>query len=264
MKNEVGNLCPKSKTGFRMDFVEGTVCLYLWHVEITGYVFYYRVCFSLWFQWYEHKVRKVIGSPGLIPKRGKKPCLNKLMLFYSKSLLKMKTLMTLYFWLSIEPSTCSCNLTGPFCGSLEMWISIIDSSNNLLPPNYQCPVCDDHVMFSGCQSPGLCLAVSTSSPVGGCPETLLCEYLWCPVPVLLWIFRKQSSVGDHSSNWQVRVISWSQMGKSELEKSPRVGKGVWDGTEGSRMEGMKAVCNELMKRHSRCWLQLGISSREPS
>lgn len=69
MKNEMGNLCPKSKTGFRMDFVEGT---------ITGYMFYYRVYFSLWFQWYEHKVRKVIGSPGLIPKRGKKALLEQI------------------------------------------------------------------------------------------------------------------------------------------------------------------------------------------
>lgn len=27
MKNEVGDHCPKSKTGFRMDFVESTVCI---------------------------------------------------------------------------------------------------------------------------------------------------------------------------------------------------------------------------------------------
>lgn len=65
-------ICLKSKTGFRMDFVESIVCLYLWHAEITGYVYYYRVYFSICFQWYEYKVRKVMKSPGLIHKRGKK------------------------------------------------------------------------------------------------------------------------------------------------------------------------------------------------
>lgn len=126
-------------------------------------------------------------------------------------------------------------------------------------------------MFSGGQSPSLYLAVSTSSSVGGRPEALLCSYLWCPVPVLLWIFRKWSSASDHSSNWQVNVTSWSPMGESEPEKSPSVSKAMWHAAEPSKrkcwtnLEGVKVMCKWTNEEtYSRCWLQLEIRSRGPN
>lgn len=143
MKNEVENLCTKSKTGFRMDYVGSIVYWYLWHEEIIVYMFYYRVYFSVWFQWWEYKVRKGIKSPGLIHKRGKKHCLNKLMLFYSKSLLKMKAFIThsfdevlnhLQLWFAIAWRDCGLvRILEIKCESAELirWIKCVASKHTL-------------------------------------------------------------------------------------------------------------------------------------
>lgn len=70
------------------------------------------------------------------------------------------------------------------------------------------PACYDLPTYSttlslGRQCPGFPVAVSAAPSLGWRGPTLLCQHLWCPVSVFLWVPGKHTSPGDHTFDWQV-------------------------------------------------------------
>lgn len=68
------------------------------------------------------------------------------------------------------------------------------------------------LFFLGRQCPGLPMAVTAAASLGWWGQTLLCQHLWCPVPIFLWVPGKYTSPGDHTFDWQVSaaVSHWQE------------------------------------------------------